>query len=411
MFRLRPCRNAIRRTARLTLLSLALTCCGPTPTVKDRELVNYKGKEYEVIWYKNNSGQTYMRTIQDPFGDHYQVLPDSKLSNQIEALATAARAARNGSGAGISSSVRGGAVGRAVASAGSVSVYLLDLTFFYQFDPASNQVSKVLNLSLDPLAGSPTRFKVTSDGKFAVITTNTGDRHGVVLIVDLASFTVAAHIQLGANTNLGGIAVTPDDLSAYVVKTQFDTGQNAVIVVDLTARTIATTIPLPDDQDLTSIVMSPDGAEAYLGCNDCGMIKMPVIDIPSNTVSMRVALDYYSTQTGLLSGIPAAYLAMHPDGSRVYLAPLDGSPVRVLDTATKTITKLIQVPQGKTPPFGSDPHFTPDGRFLFVLNAPNAISVIDTVGDTLSTTLPLRDDVANQPPGAVHIGFFFVPDQ
>jgi DNA-binding beta-propeller fold protein YncE len=101
---------------------------------------------------------------------------------------------------------------------------------------------------------------------------------------------------------------------------------------------------------------------------------------------------------------------MNPDGSRVYLAPLDGSPVRVLDTATKTITKLIQVPQGKTPPFGSDPHFTPDGRFLFVLNAPNAISVIDTVGDTLSTTLPL-DDVANQPPGAVHIGFFFVPDQ
>lgn len=27
-----------------------------------------------------------------------------------------------------------------------------------------------------------------------------------------------------------------------------------------------------------------------------------------------------------------AYLAMHPDGTRVYLAPMDGGPIFVLDT-------------------------------------------------------------------------------
>ena len=80
---------------------------------------------------------------------------------------------------------------------------------------------------------------------------------------------------------------------------------------------------------------------------------------------------------------------MHPDGSRVYLAPIDGTPIHLLDTATKVMTKKIDIPKGATPPAGTKPVFTPDGHFLFVLDGPGSITVIDTRTDSLFSTIPL----------------------
>jgi DNA-binding beta-propeller fold protein YncE len=404
------------------LMLLTLTGCEDcTQDVEDVKVPVKlpNGKEYIVVWKYTAllGGGVDMDSVQvydmDADGGEGSEVNDTTLEVEAEVQA---EQVLDGRGNGATSNGRAFAKGivkgdasAVVGGPANISAYLLDVDNLYQFNPATNQVSRSLSL-ISGLNGSPTRFKVTSDGRYAVVTNNSPNGPPYVLIIDLTSFSIVANIPAPANLNLSGVEITPDNLFAYVVGSPATTGSCAILVIDLATQMIATTIPLPDDQTLTSIVMTPDGAEAYLGSCCSTLFSIPVIDIPTNTVSTRVSLEYFSAQTGLLPDLPPAYIAMHPDGTRVYFAPMDGSPVLILNTATKNITKAIQIPQGSMPPFGTDPHFTPDGQLLFILNGSNAISVINTTTDTLWSTLPLDPTLVGQPPGGVRVGFFFIPN-
>lgn len=288
-------------------------------------------------------------------------------------------------------------------------VYILDTVNLFQIDTAAAQISNSLDLTAGQ-PGAPSRMAVTPDGAFAVISNINRPNQPYILIVDLAAFKIVATITIPENANAYGVAITPDNKFAYVVTESLATAQNSLYVIDLTARQIATTIPLPKYQGLTNIVMTPDGTEAYLN-SCCGTnFQIPVIDIFTNTVSLDVPTYYYSPATNVILLDAPAYIAMHPDGSRVYLAPVDGTPIHVLDTATKVVTKRIAIPKGPASPSGTKPVFTPDGRFLFVLDGPAAISVIDTKSDTLFSSIPVNSDFASQPPGSTKLTFLFVPD-
>jgi WD40 repeat protein len=335
----------------------------------------------------------------------------------IQPLATATSSTRGGSASNDSQSFSFSALGghvkaAAVTSAPSTNAYVLDEVNLYQVNPKTAQIIGTLSLTASPLTGIPVRFALTSDGKSAVITntSQTGFQTNspYVLIVDLSSLTITANISIPVSALAYGVAITPDNKFAYVVTQSPTTSQNTVYVIDLNAQTVATSIPLLNYTGLTNIVMTPDGTEAYLN-SCCGAdLKIPVIDILTNTDAIDVPTYYYSTATGLIYYDVPAYMAMHPDGTRVYLAPMDGEPIRVLNTATKIITKLISVPQGSAPP-GTDPVFTPDGRFLFVLDGPGSIAVINTQSDTLASTIPLDPTVANTPPGGVKVGLLVTP--
>jgi hypothetical protein len=358
-------------------------------------------------------GLTLMENGQ-PVSYSTQQVPQS-----MQSLATATSSTRSGGSASndrpsFSFSALGWRLKAAqVTSAPSTKAYVLDVVNLFQMDPTTGQVTGALNLTAPPLTGSPVRFALTSDGKSAVITntSQTGFQTNppYVLIVDLSSLTITANISIPVSALAYGVAITPDNKFAYVVTQSPDTSQNTVYVIDLNAQTVATSIPLPNYTGLTNIVMTPDGTEAYLN-SCCGAdLKIPVIDILTNTDAVDVPTYYYSSATGLLYYDAPAYMAMHPDGTRVYLAPIDGEPIRVLNTATKIITKLIGVPQGSAPPPGTDPVFTADGRFLFVLDGPGSISMINTLSDTLASTIPLDPTFANAPPGGVKVGILVTP--
>jgi DNA-binding beta-propeller fold protein YncE len=301
------------------------------------------------------------------------------------------------------------ALGSKASAPATPKVYVLDTVNLFQIDTAAVQISNSLDLTAGQ-PGAPSRMAVTPDGAFAVISNINRPNQPYILIVDLAAFKIVATISIPENANAYGVAVTPDNKFAYVVTESLANAQNSVYVIDLTARQIATTIALPKYQGLTNIVMTPDGTEAYLN-SCCGTdFQIPVIDIFTNTVALDVPTYYYSQATNIVLLDAPAYIAMHPDGSRVYLAPIDGTPIHVLDTATNVVTKRIAVPQGPASPAGTKPVFTPDGRFLFVLDGPAAISVIDTKSDTLFSTIPLNSAFASQPPGSTKLTFFFVPD-
>ena len=291
----------------------------------------------------------------------------------------------------------------------TTNAYILDTQYLFQLDPSTGVVLRSLDL-ISGQSGEPSSgFAITSDGKFAIVSNEGQNNNPYVLMVDLGSFTVAATIQIPEKATAWGVAVTPDNKFAYVVTQSLSTGQNSVYVLDLTARKISTTVPLPKYSNLDTIAMTPDGTAVYLGSDLGGDFQIPVIDTVSNTVTMDASLLYYSASTGtLLPGAPT-YMAMHPDGTRLYLAPTNGGPIFVLSTITNQITKLIQVPQGQASPSGTAPVFSPDGRLLFVLDGPGAFCMIDTASDTVRTTIPLDPTVANGPPGGTKVSFFFVP--
>jgi DNA-binding beta-propeller fold protein YncE len=290
----------------------------------------------------------------------------------------------------------------------STSVYLLDSIFLYQMDPTTNGILRSLDLTAGQ-SGSPSRFAVTSDNKFAVVTNAAQPNEPYALIVDLTSFTVAAKIPIPENANAYSVAITPDNLFAYMVTQSLATAQNSVYVIDLNARAIAATIPLPKYQSLQNIVLTPDGTEAYLNSGAGVDFQIPLISTVTNAVITDISTIYYTPATGTMEMSSPAYLAMHPTGSKLYLAPIDGSPVFVMDTATNLVTHIIQIPKGTAPPAGTAPVFTPSGNFLFVLDGAGALSAIDTRTDTLFTSLPLDPMAANGAPGGTKVGFYFVP--
>ncbi len=342
--------------------------------------------------------------------------PSQHLPQSIQGLGTATASARTGiSDGGPSPLLRFLKPGAApkVTSGSPVTfttnAYILDTQFLYQLDPSTGVVLR----SLDLITGQPgepsSGFALTSDGQFAIVSNEGQNNHPYVLIVDLGGFTVAATIQIPDNASAYGVAVTPDNKFAYLVTQSLATSQNSVYVLDLNARQNAANIPLPKYSNLDTIAITPDGTAVYLGSDLGGDFQIPLIDTATNTVTMDVSLLYYSASTGTLLPGDATYMAMHPDGTRLYLAPINGGPIFVLSTITNQVTKLIQVPQGASSPSGTAPVFTPDGRFLFVLDGPGAFCMIDTATDAVRTTIPLDPSLVNAPLRSVKVSFFFVP--
>jgi DNA-binding beta-propeller fold protein YncE len=417
-------RRLLLGTAAIVLTVLSIGGCSPEDFMEDSPNViqghSYVGPKegdyfYEIIWekiggvtkadvYRLNRG----RMAPDGDWDGLTRIKDPDVIKAITALDTDLPPYVV---TALTGSAKPGLLAAAATATASPKPYILSDTDLILFDPVTAQPANSLSLTTAPLTGSPSRFKVTSDGAFAVISNENGPNHPYVLLVDLTSFTIVANIDIPENANAYGVAITPDNQFAYVVTQSLATGQDNVYVIDLTSRRIATTIPLPKYGNLDTIVLTPDGTEAYLISAVGGNFQIPVIDTASNTAVLDVPTYYYSKATGILSLNAPCYLAMHPDGSRLYMAPVDGSPVHVLDTATKIVTKRITIPQGATPVASTHPVFTADGRLLFISNGPAAISVISTDDDTLLGTVPVDPTLAAAAPGARKMGLLVAPGQ
>jgi hypothetical protein len=290
-------------------------------------------------------------------------------------------------------------------------VYILDkFANLLQFDPGSGTVVATLNFSQAVTQGIAQRFAVTPDRNFAFITVNsaqTAMSTGYVLVADLNSFSIVSTIQLQAGTVVGGIAITPDGSLAYVVTQPYSgSGPSVVYVIDVATRTINLTIPVNSDSNLAQIAMTPDGTEAYLVDSiDGGNFSIPVLDLKSNTVEPPVSI-YYGSGKNLMEGYPPSYIALHPDGTRLYLAPVSGGPVIILSTITKTVTNTIPLAPGAGPVFGAQPTFTADGIHLAFTSGMNLVVFVNTLTDAVESSITLPPP-PNEP--IRNFSFFFTP--
>jgi DNA-binding beta-propeller fold protein YncE len=339
--------------------------------------------------------------VQAPFFPGYYIPQDEATLNQTSGYLSGALFSR---------------AFRAATSAlvgSSTVVYLLDeYGTLFQYNPSSNTTAAQLNLTQSNVPTYPQRLAITPDNNFAFITANasqtaTSSSTAYVLVVSLSSFSIISTITLPAGTVVQGLALTPDGSLAYVVTQPFSgSGPSVVYMINVATRAITMTIPIPGYSNLGQIAITPDGSQAYLvNSIDSDGLSIPVLDLQSNTVQPSLPI-YFGSGQNLTSGYQPSYMAMHPDGTRIYLAPVSGGPILIVSTSAGAVTNTIPLATAPGPVFGAHPHFTPDGSFLGLMSGPNLFVYINTSTDTVDSTIALTP----APDGAIrNAGPFFVP--
>jgi YVTN family beta-propeller protein len=151
-------------------------------------------------------------------------------------------------------------------------------------------------------------------------------------VIETATNTVVATIQVGVGVNPTGVAVTPDGKHVYVTN-----GFNAVSVIATATNTVVATIPVGIDPN--GVAVSPDGKHAYVA--NQGSNSVSVIDTATNTVVAMITVG-----SGYAGGRPGSgpnAIAVTPDGKHAYVANYLSNNVSVIDTATNTVVATVGV--------------------------------------------------------------------
>jgi YVTN family beta-propeller protein len=176
------------------------------------------------------------------------------------------------------------------------------------------------------------------------------------------------------------LAITPDGTRAYVTNGAGLAFGTSVFVVNLLTNTLTADIGVFITP--SGIAITPDGKRAYVPNANSALLS--VIDTENN-VGLSPIILWFG-----ISGVAVSH-----DGAKVYVANPDNGTVSVIDTSTNDVTATIQFPFGRRPKFLA---LTPDDSRVYVTSGgasttpdTNRIDIIDTVSNTLTTSIPMFD--------------------
>jgi YVTN family beta-propeller protein len=195
---------------------------------------------------------------------------------------------------------------------------------------------------------------------------------GKIWVVDTATNSIKTTIPLSANGSTLSVAVSPSGDRVYAI----NNANGDVLTIDTASNTVINTLTL---SLAAYLAVSPDGAKLYVP----GGSDVSVIDTAANTVIKTIPV-----------GSVAQGAAFTPDGKKAYVANKGDGTVSVIDVASGTVSKTVTV--------GSNPFYvavTPDGSKVYVANTNTSgtVSVIDTATDTLKTGPGYPISVGNDP--------------
>lgn len=134
-----------------------------------------------------------------------------------------------------------------------------------------------------------------------------------------------------------------------------------VIVIDPLTDKIIRRIPIAKDSHLAHVALSPDGKKAYVTAQEKGFVY--TINVQTFEIEKTIDLGEQSGPHGL---------RISPDGTKKFIALLDGKALAIVDTLTNKVQKHL---------FDSgavQTAVTPDGRFVFVsLYAARQVARLD----------------------------------
>jgi YVTN family beta-propeller protein len=184
--------------------------------------------------------------------------------------------------------------------------------------------------------------------------------------IDTADNTAGSPIPVGSIP--GGVAITPDGATAYVVDNNGGGAHGDVTPIDTATNTAGSTIPVGGFP--YAIAITPDGGTAYT--TNGGDDTVTPIDTATNTAGSPITVGAF----------PVA-IAITPDGGTAYVANGNDGTVTPIDTATNTAGTPITV--------GSFPEaiaITPDGATAYVANeGDGTVTPIETATNTAGTAI------------------------
>lgn len=244
--------------------------------------------------------------------------------------------------------------------------------FAYVPNNGSNSVS-VIDTATNTVVGTvgvgrnPQHVAVHPAGTFVYVTHDTS-----LSVIDTASRAVTATREFGASVS--AVAVHPAGTYLYVA-----VAPGSIAVVD--ATTFATVATIAVGGYPSGLAMHPTGHLLYVATGN-----LVVIDTASRTASNPIQL----------SPTPVFWLAVHPDGTRLYAVDYHSDRVLSVDARTYAVVGTLRIPM----PASAAVNGT--GSRLYVTSSGHhTMSVVDTASFTSVATLDLGGGA--QPIGvAVH---------
>jgi phospholipase C len=228
-------------------------------------------------------------------------------------------------------------------------------------DPATRQLVASVKAGVSPYGltkASGGKLYLSSSGENSVSVYNTGTGK------------VTSSIRVGAYPH--GLATSPDGGSVYAANTGPDTGpggSQTLSVIDtasdkVTATWTSGTAP-------HSLVTGTDGKSLYVSCSD----GLSVMD--TGTGEQQALLTDQAGSNGV---------AVHPDGTRLYVVNTWQGTLSVIDT--RTLRVLARVGVGRTP---WQVAVSPDGTRVYVTNSKDdTVSVIDAAQNRVTATVAVK---------------------
>jgi YVTN family beta-propeller protein len=242
---------------------------------------------------------------------------------------------------------------------------------------------------------------------------------------------------IGVGQNPAGLAVTPDNLFAYVANNNNNEipGDDTVSVLNLTNNTLEQTVSDSSFNAPYTVTINPSGTKAYV--TNSGSTTVTIIDIATHTVSGTIdgfngpsgfaitpdgnyayvnnygadgdsgnetTVNVVDLNTNAIIGSPItvglapAALAITPDGAYVYvISYVDGNPGTGTLSVIRTSDNSVQLNAitGFSGPFAIA--ITPNGKHAYVTNfgsnnfspVGNTVSVVNISNNTIVATVTL----------------------
>jgi dipeptidyl aminopeptidase/acylaminoacyl peptidase len=224
-------------------------------------------------------------------------------------------------------------------------------------DMGRNALSRTIPIGQ---AGTGAGIVLSRDDREAYLASNP------LVVVDTSGAQGVRTVSLGSDFAAKGIAISPDGNRLYVLG---DTGNatGRVAILDTATKSLSDAVPITIAPN--TVAITPDGQKLLIGGSSTDLV---IVDTQTDVVS------------GAVSPFPSVLaVAFSPDGARTYA--LADAAVGVINTATNRLLLTIDLSAG----FG---HLAvaADGKILATTNSEGGISIVDTIANTLLTTLPFR---------------------
>jgi DNA-binding beta-propeller fold protein YncE len=227
--------------------------------------------------------------------------------------------------------------------------------------------------------GAPQGLAASPDGSKVYVTSSVP---GLAATVFSTATNTATNTIPATDSSTFGVVVSPDGNTIYVSGSDKATGNPVLYIASTATNAVTSSITLDSNGSsdvVSNIVISPDGSTLYIGVANSNGLTVLAVSVPTKKISPI---------TNIGCGGNIAWMALAPDGSRLYVAGTQNcTAVAVIDTAANLVISFIP----EIDNYGANAlAITPDGTRLVIVSGRFIVWPLDP--NVQGTVQPYLDD-------------------